>query len=475
MDQVNVAVEERAGWNRRLSQTVMSPLIHTGRAYWVIVGFLLAVIAWGLYAYSTQLQNGLIVTGMRDRISWGFYIILFVFFIGISHAGTLISAILRVAKAGWRTPITRMAEFITVVALSIGGLMPMIDLGRPDRIHHIFFFGRWQSPIVWDMLAITTYLTGSIVYLYLPSIPDLARCRDRLAEEAPRWKRTFFRVASIGWQNTEEQQKLLRKAMGFMMVIIIPVAVSVHTVVSWIFSMTLREPWDSTVFGAYFVAGAIYSGIATILIVMVILRRAFHLEEYITKQHFIYLGYMLGGFVLIMLYFNILEYVTVGYKLAGEESFHFEQLMTGPFAAMFWFYLLGGMVVPGLIILNPGTRTIAGLVVAAVFIDIGMFLERFLIVITGLRVPLMSYEASSYTPSWVEWSVLTGAVAGFALIIAVVVKILPVISIWEVEEHHEHQEAVDVAERSLRGEGAREPVRVQMKRPVLQSSLRSRE
>lgn len=474
MDQIDTFVEQRATWNKRLAQTVMRPLVHTGSGYWVIVGLLAAVLTWGIYAYSTQAREGLIVTGMRDRIQWGMYIVSFVFFIGISHAGTLISAILRIAKAGWRTPITRMAEFITVVALMIGALFPIIDLGRPDRIHHMFVFGRWQSPILWDMLAITTYLTGSVMYLYLPLIPDMARCRDRLSEEAPRWKQTFFLLAAVGWRETPEQQRLLRVAMGFMMVIIIPVAVSVHTVVSWIFGMTLREPWDSTVFGAYFVAGAIYSGIATIIIVMVVLRRFLHLEEYISRQSFMNLGYMLGGFALIMLYFNILEYVTVGYKLAGEEAFHFQQLMTGAFAPMFWFYILGGMIVPALIVLNPGTRTIAGLVVAAIFVDIGMFLERFLIVVSGLRVPLMPYEPSSYIPSWVEWSVLAGAFAGFALIIAVFTKILPVISIWEVEEHREHEEVVKIAEQSLRDlEAVRDLRAVEVRQPVLRATTSS--
>ena len=449
MEQIDAVIEDPSTWNQRLSRRVTRPLVYTGRSYWILVACLVLVIAWGAYAYSTQLRDGLVVTGMRDRISWGFYITLFVFFIGISHAGTLISAILRVAKAGWRSPITRIAEFVTAVALMIGGLMPIIDLGRPDRIHHMFVFGRWQSPILWDMLAITTYLTGSLIYLYVPMIPDLARCRDRLGNEAAAWKRTFFRLASVGWQGTQKQERYLRVALGFMMVLIIPVAVSVHTVVSWIFAMTLREPWNSTVFGPYFVAGAIYSGMATLVIIMVVLRRVYHLEEYLTKQHFLNLGYMLGGFVLIMLYFNIQELAVTGYKMAGDTHFHFQQLMIGSYAPVFWFYILGGMVIPGLIILNPGTRTVAGILIASIFINIGMWIERFLIVVTGLRVPLMPYEAASYTPSWVEWSVMAGSIAGFTLIIAIFVKLFPIISLWEMEEHHELEEASKIGVHSL--------------------------
>ncbi|MBI2872286.1 MAG: polysulfide reductase NrfD [Chloroflexi bacterium] len=444
-----------------LERTVLRPLTRTGKGYYLVVGFLVLVVLWGLYAYSTQFRNGLIVTGMRDRILWGFYIILFVFFIGISHAGTLISAILRVVKAQWRTPVTRMAEFITVVALSVGGLMPIIDLGRPDRIPNLVLFGRWQSPILWDVLSITTYLTGSIIYLYLPLIPDLALCRDRLGKEASAWKRGFYRIASIGWQGTQRQKRYLSIAMASMMVLIIPVAVSVHTVVSWIFAMTLREAWNSTVFGAYFVAGAIFSGIAAIIIIMAILRRAFHLERYITNQHFINLGYMMGGFTLIMMYFNVSEYVVTGYKMAGETSFHFLQLMAREYAPFFWMYTIGGMVVPGLIILFPRTRTFKGVLIAAGFVLVGMWLERFIIVVAGLRVPLMPYEPSWYLPTWVEWSIMAGAFAMFGLVIAIFSKLVPVISVWEVAEQYEEAEALETAPPHGGRQPATQPLHVE--------------
>ncbi|MEK7806925.1 MAG: NrfD/PsrC family molybdoenzyme membrane anchor subunit [Chloroflexota bacterium] len=454
---------EKVKGHRReeLERTVLRPLVRTGKGYYLVVGALFLVVLWALYAYSTQLREGLIVTGMRDRILWGFYIILFVFFIGISHAGTLISAILRVVKAQWRTPVTRMAEFITVVALAVGALMVLVDMGRPDRLHYLVLFGRWQSPILWDVLAITTYLTGSIIYLYLPLIPDLAICRDRLGSEASIWKRRFYQVASLGWQGTPKQKRYLSSAMGCMMVLIIPVAVSVHTVVSWIFAMSLRDPWNSTVFGAYFVAGAIFSGIATIIVVMAILRRAFHLEAYITEKHFVNLGYMLGGFTLIMMYFNISEYVVTGYKMAGETRFHFTQLFVREYAPFFWGYAIGGMVVPGLIILLPWTRNFTGVVIAAGFAMVGMWLERFVIVVAGLRVPLMPYEPSWYIPTWVEWSIMAGAFAMFGLVIAIVAKLVPVVSIWEVAEQYEEGEAIGVVPTQARSQLAMGPLRME--------------
>ncbi|MDO8750524.1 MAG: NrfD/PsrC family molybdoenzyme membrane anchor subunit [Dehalococcoidia bacterium] len=429
-------------FRQRLEERLLLPLTRASRGYYLLVGALLLVVAWGVYAYSTQFREGLYVTGMRDRILWGLYIINFVFFIGISHAGTLISAILRVSKAGWRVPITRMAEFITLVALMIGAQFPIIDMGRPDRVQNIFLFGRWQSPVVWDVFAITTYITGSFIYLYLPLIPDLALARDRIGHLVSPLKRMFYQVFSLGWHGTVGQKRYLGIALGIMMILIIPVAVSVHTVVSWVFAMQLREPWNNPMFGAFFVAGAIYSGIGTIVIVMAVLRKAYRLEEYITPQHFINLGYMLAGFSLIMIYFNVLEFVTTGYKLAGEGEMHFNQLFTGALAPYFWFYMLGGMIAPGLIILMPWTRNIAGVVTASVLVDIGMWMERYFIVVGGTRVPLMPYDPPTYAPTWVEWSIQAAAFAGFSLIIAIAIKLVPVIAIWEVAEHYEEEKVV---------------------------------
>ena len=422
-------------WRERLERLALAPLVSTSRRYLIWLGVLLAVLGWGIYAYATQLANGLIVTGMRDRISWGVYIASFVFFIGISHAGTLLSAILRATKARWQLSITRMAELITVVALFVGALFPFIDMGRPDRILNLVSYGRWQSPLVWDILAILTYLTGSTLYLLLPLIPDFALARDRLGPGANRFQRALFTTAAVGYHGTPQQRKALEKAMTAMMIIIIPVAVSVHTVVSWIFAMTLRVPMNTTVFGPFFVAGAIYSGIAAIIVLMVVLRRILHLEEYVTITQFKGLGYLLAAFTLIMGYFNLQEYAVHGYKLEEGMPFHFAQLMTGPFWPAFWTYILGCILLPGLIILNPRTRTIRGITAAALLALVGMWIERYLIVVAGFRVPLMPYEPSDYVPTWVEWSILAGAFALFMLIISVFAKLFPVISIWEVVEH----------------------------------------
>jgi molybdopterin-containing oxidoreductase family membrane subunit len=234
------------------------------------------------------------------------------------------------------------------------------------------------------------------------------------------------------------------------MVVIIPIAVSVHTVVSWIFGMTLRVGWNTSIFGVLFVAGAIFSGIATLLIVMAILRKVYHWEEYITEIHFRYLGYLLASFAAFMIYANISEYLTAGFKLEEGEEFAFRQLFVEEFSLLFWFYMFIGLMVPILIMLIPKTRTIAGVVVAAVVVDIAMFLERYYIVVTGLRVPLMPYEPANYFPSLVEWSIFAGGLAFFALVTTLALKLFPMMAVWEMTEEYEERMAEEKAEEILR-------------------------
>ena len=432
--------------NISLEDAALAPLRRTGRRYYVFVAALLAVIGFGVYAYSRQLARGLEVTGMAsagNKIPWGLYVTNFVFFIGISHAGTLISAILRASHAGWRTSITRMAEFITVVALSVGALLPIIDLGRPDRILNVLRYGRWQSAILWDLLAITTYLAGSLLYLYLPLVPDLATCRDRLGARGLRgW---FYRRFSLGWTGAPDQRRSLGAAIALMMVVIIPVAVSVHTVVSWIFGMTMRTGWNTAMFGIYFVAGAIFSGIAMLLVVMAILRRAFHLEEWITPKQFVNLGYLMAVMGVIMVYFNISEFLTEGYKLEGQVPVYLGQIFTGSFAPLYWTYVIAGLLSPAVVVLFRRLRRPRWIVGSAVLVAASMWIERYIIVVASQRVPQMPYRGlADYFPTWVELGITAGMFALFALIIAIFVKLFPVISIWEVREHAEAEAGVAV-------------------------------
>jgi Ni/Fe-hydrogenase subunit HybB-like protein len=426
----------------RLEESIFRSMTQTSVKWYLWVGLLVVLMIWGFYAYSVQLRRGLAVTGMGDEVIWGFYIINFVFFIGISHAGTLISAILRVTQAEWRRPITRMAEVITVVALMVGALMPIIDMGRPDRLLNMIFNASMSSPLMWDVISITTYLTGSLIYLYLPLIPDIARCRDHLQGSVARWRWRLYAILALGWRATPGQRRKLERATAIMMILIIPIAVSVHTVVSWIFGMTLRPGWHSTVFGPYFVVGAIFSGIAGIITVMYIFRRVYRLEEYITEKHFRYLGYLLLTMGLLYIYFTIAEYLTIGYKLELKDKLLLEALMFGDYAVPFWGFVIVGTLLPTLLIILPSTRTIPGIVVASVLVNVGMWLKRFVIVIPSLALPLMPYEWGVYQPTWVEISISVAAVAAFALVFTLFAKFFPIISVWEMEEGEERAAAV---------------------------------
>lgn len=430
-----------ADFERHLEDRVLSPLRSTSRGFYILVGLLLIVIAWGAFAYLNQANNGLIVTGMRDRVMWGLYVALFVFFIGASMAGTLVSALLRITNANWRTPITRTAEVVTVAALAVAGLFIMLDVGRPDRLINMVVLARWESPLMWDMTGLTAYFTGSVIYLYAAAIPDMAYCREKLRGDVSGLKLWLYETLSIGWEDTPEQREHLSHGLNLMMVIIIPVAVMMHVVTSWIFAMTLREPWDSSMFGVYFVGGAVFSGTGIIIILMAVLRKVYRFEQFITISHFKYLGYLLATFAAIMFFFNVNEVVTHGYKMSGDISVYLEETLTGSMAPFYWGYLIGGVGLPMAIIAIPYTRTIAGIVVAAVLVNIGMFIERYLIVMGGLREPLNPYELPTYWPTWIEWSLMATGISLFILIITLVLKVLPSLAIVELIEHEAEEES----------------------------------
>jgi molybdopterin-containing oxidoreductase family membrane subunit len=393
-----------------------------------------------VFAYILQIRHGLIETGLGDQISWGLYISNFVFFIGISHAGTLISAILRVTNTGWRTPITRMAEGITLVALCIGGTMIVVDMGRPDRMLNLFLYPRIQSPILWDLLGITTYFTGCVLYFYLPLIPDLGILAAHPGLE--RWRRRLYQVLSLGWTGTATEWKLLEKAIAVMAIFIIPLAISVHTVVSWIFAMTLRPGWDSSIFGPYFVVGAIYSGAAAVVLAMCVLRRLLHLEAYLEVVHFRNLGLLLLSFCGLYLYFNINEYLTLSYKFQGGDKRLLTQLFDGPYSGYFWSAQVLCIVLPLLLLLSVlcfkryRPFLIPGLGLASFLAIVGAWVKRFVIVVPTLASPFLPAQRlpekwMHYTPSWVEWSITAAAFAAFLLLYTVLAKLFPVVSMWE--------------------------------------------
>lgn len=411
---------------------LLKPVEQTTRRFWIAAGILLSIWFIGFLAYLSQFHSGLGVTGLSRPTYWGIYITNFVFFIGISHAGTLISAILRISQAEWRRSITRSAEVITVMVLLFGVGNILIDLGRPDRMLNVLKHPHFTSPLLWDVTSITCYLTASCIYLYLPLIPDIARLRDH----GVKWPR-FYRALALGWQETPRQKRILERLISIMAVAVIPIAVSVHTVVSYVFSMTIQPMWHSAIFGPYFVVGAIFSGIAALLIAMAIIRKVYHLEDYLKEIHFNYLGILLLVMTLLWFYFTFCEYLTVFYGNEPLEMEIFRSKIAGPYAFYFWTMVICCFVVPFSILANRRTRTVKGCVIASIAITIGMWLERFTIVVPSLVNPRLPYARGFYVPTLVELLITAGCFAAFILLYMTFTKIFPIVSIWEIEEGRE--------------------------------------
>jgi len=417
-----------------LRRDLYRPLQGVSRRYLLAVTIAGLVAAWGLVCWGYQIHQGIGVVGKTRPTMWAFYILNFVFWIGISHAGTLISAILRLTHAGWRKPVTRVAEAITVFALMIGGLFPLIHLGRPWIFYYLIpypnerlLWPNFRSPLVWDLTAIFTYLTGSVIFLYLPLIPDLAQ----LAQHTSGLRRRLYRLLALGWTGSDREWHALERAMKLMAGIILAVAVSVHTVVAWDFAMAVAPMWHSTIFGPYFVAGAIFSGIAALLLVMAIIRKAMHLEAYLEPRHFDNLSKLLLLMSIVWLYFTAAENLTVWYGNEPGEMVVFGERTRGRFAPEFWTMIVCNFAVPFILLGIRKLRSIRTATISAVCVLIGMWLERYLIVIPTLSYPRLPAAWGTYSPTWVEISIAIATFAGMTLLYLIFAKLFPIIAIWE--------------------------------------------
>jgi Ni/Fe-hydrogenase subunit HybB-like protein len=421
---------------------LLEPIVATRRSFYYLAMVLLGFTSCAFFAWMYQLRNGLGVTGLNVPVYWGVYITNFVFFIGISHAGTLISAILRLCDAEWRRPITRAAEVITVLVLFFGIGSILMDLGRPDRALNVVRHPNFRSPLLWDVCSITVYLTASTIYLYLPLIPDLAILRDY-----GRKYTGFYRLLSLGWRGTEKQKKVLHALIGVMAILVIPIAVSVHTVVSWVFAMTVQPMWHSAIFGPYFVVGAIFSGIASLIIAMALIRRIYGLGGYLKPIHFNHLGLLLMVMSLLWLYFTLGEYLTTFY---GGEPSHlaiFYSKLTGRFAPGFWAMVVTCFVIPFPILAFRRTRTVKGTVIASISINIGMWLERYTIVVPTMSHPRLPWAQGTYSATWVEIAITLGFGATFIFLYMLFTRFFPIVSIWEIREGRE--QALDDAVKRI--------------------------
>jgi Ni/Fe-hydrogenase subunit HybB-like protein len=412
------------------------PFLETTTTRWyVILVILLAVFAWGISGLVHQITGGHIVTGMRDNVVWGVYIVNFIFFMGLSYAGALVSGVLHLFNSNWRKPIIRMAELVTVISLMIGPFFIFFCIGRLDRLYFLFIHPRIQSPISWDVIGISTDLIGCFIYLYLSFIEDFAILRDQQSIRLPKWRQKVYRFLALGYTGTPRQKKIIHRSRTLMSAMIIAIAIIVYSVLAWIFGVTLQPGWDSTIFGPYFVIAAIFSGSGLMIILMWIFRRLYGLEEFITKKHFVNMGVLLMVVASFYGYFTFCDYLTKWYGSVKINAELIDKLFT-EFNWMFIFANYVGIIIPIVIIGIPQFRTIRNITIGAVIAVVALWVNRYIIVVPTLETPFLPIQDSrpdwlTYSPTWVEWSLTAAGVAIFIIMFKLVSKFLPIISFSE--------------------------------------------
>lgn len=408
------------------------PLGPTGRGFWLLASALGLLALLGVVAYAVQLIGGLAEAGYDDQSFWGIYEANLVSFIAVSYGGALVSAILRLTQARWRAPITRLAEAMAVFSLLVGMTFALIHLGRPDRVWLMLVSPQIGSPIIWDFVVISTYLVATLMFLYLPLIPDMAALRDRRSPGG--WRGRLYGWLALGWQGLPEQRRALERGISAIAILIIPIAVLVHSVLSWAFGLTGRPGWNSTILAPYFVVAALYSGVAMVILVVAGFRKAYHLEPFIGLKHFRYLGYLLLVLNLMYLYFTFTEMLTEGYVQSEEVAPILEAILVGEYAPAFYLFNLLGGVLPFLLVALPPTRTIPGIVTASLLVVLGMWLKRLLIVVPAVAHPLITGPWGSFQATWVAISITVAAAAAIPLLLMLFFKVFPILSVDEMEE-----------------------------------------
>ncbi|WP_457618292.1 NrfD/PsrC family molybdoenzyme membrane anchor subunit [Lutibacter sp.] len=433
--------------NKRKRELIkeFSPILETySFSYKLWVAILLVIISIGLYAFILQLINGHIITGMRDNVVWGIYIINFIFFVGISYSGAFIAGILHFFKTPWKNSILRIVEIITVLSLIVGPIFILLCIGRLDRLHYLFMYPRIQSPITWDIIAIMTDLVGCFIYLYLTFIPDFALLRDAKELKVPNWQKKIYNFLAIGYQDTKSQREKLDKITRIMSTMIIAMAVVAYTVLAWIFSLTLQPGWNSTIFAPYFIIAGLYSGVGVVIISMYVVRKTLKLEKYIRKVHFIGAGIVLLVISLLFGYFTFSEYFSKWFSHKTPD----EALLNTLFSRYFWEFIFAnyiGVIIPIIILFFKKFRTIKSITFAAIIAVMGLWLNRYLIVIPTLETPYLPIQDTRpefifYTATWIEWALSFAGVAAFLLFFTLIVKFVPIIPISGIINHERNLE-----------------------------------
>jgi len=411
----------------------------TRKGWWA--GFAIAFALFMLFnmAVAYLLYRGVGIWGINIPIAWGFAIVNFVWWIGIGHAGTLISAFLLLMRQAWRQSINRFAEAMTLFAVACAGIFPLLHMGRPWLFYWLLPYpdtmGTWpqfRSPLVWDVFAVSTYATISLLFWFVGLIPDLATLRDRAKQ---RLAKVAYGVLAMGWRGSAVHWRNYEMASLLLAGLATPLVVSVHTVVSFDFTVAIVPGWHSTIFPPYFVAGAIYSGFAMVLTLAIPLRYFYKLEDFVTERHLDNMGKMLLATGLIVAYGYLMETFSAFYSGNQYDKFTILNRMTGPYAPVYWLLIACNIAIPLTLLWSPRIRrNVLALFVISLVIQVGMWLERFVIVVTSLHRDFMPSAWGMYYPTIWDWATFIGTIGLFFTLFLLFIRYLPMISIFEMRE-----------------------------------------
>lgn len=427
-------------FNHLVERDILAAMRKPSKLYWAALSFAAVCFAVGLSLWGYQMWRGMGVAGITNPVGWGVYITNFVFWVGIAHSGTLISAVLYLFRARFRSKFNRTAEAMTVFAVMTAGLFPLIHLGRSWYFFWLLpypnqrlVWTNFKSPLMWDVFAVSTYLTVSAVFFFVGMIPDLAIVK-RWVTGVRRW---IYSALSIGWKGTDLQWRHYNELYLLLAAFATPLVVSVHSVVSWDFAMSILPGWHTTIFAPYFVAGAIFSGCAMVITLVVPVRRIFSLQAYIKIDHFESIAKILLFTSLIVSYSYIVELCLAFYSDNIFEIGQFTYRMFGDYWPLYWMMILCNSLIPLTLFVKKLRRNIAYLFVLSIFVNVGMWLERLVLIVTTLARDYTPYAWGTYRPSPIELGITIGSFGLFFTLFLIFVKVLPILSITELKEEAE--------------------------------------
>src|SRR5262245_41781835 len=420
-----------------VTRDVVNTLGTADRGYFIALGVAVLCLLVGLGTFTMLLKDGLGLAGYSPPTMWAVYITTFVFWIGIGHAGTLISAILFLFRSPWRTAVYRATEAMTVFAVMTAGLFPIIHIGRQWFFYWLlpypnarFLWPNFKSPLIWDVFAISTYLTVSTTFLCVGLVPDIAAARDKMRG----WRHKVYSFFSLGWKGTDNQWRHYTRAYLYLAALATPLVLSVHSVVSWDFAMSIIPGWHGTIFAPYFVAGAIYSGVGMVLTILIPLRKALKIEHMITEYHFDNLAKLTLLTGSILFYAYAMEYFIAWYSGNPFEQETFWRRAFGPMWWAGWTMIICNAFVSQLFWFRKIRTNLTALFIISIFVNIGMWFERYVIIVSSLSNDYDPYAWSQMSPTWADWGILLGSFGWFSMWFLLFARSFPVVAIQELKE-----------------------------------------